>query len=80
MPGTVDVPITATIPAGSNLVVEVDSPDSSGSFYIGTSAGAESKPGYISTTNTDCALPTPTSMSQVAGHTASILLTVTGTY
>jgi hypothetical protein len=80
MPGMVDVPISATIPAASNLVVEIDSPDSSGSFYIGTSAGAESKPGYISTTNADCALPTPTSMAQVAGHAASILITVTGTY
>jgi hypothetical protein len=81
-PGTVNVPISATIPAGSNLIVELAVP-SGGMFYIGTSASGESAPGYTSTTDTaDCTPPgkTPTSMSKIAGYAANILLTVTGTY
>jgi hypothetical protein len=84
MPGTVDVPISATIPAGSNVLVEVDVPAGTGFFYVGTSTGGETKPGYISTasTATGCNPPgaTPTSMTSVAGTQADILLTVTGTY
>jgi hypothetical protein len=67
------------------LVVEIDQ-NTAGTqanplaFFIGASAGGESKYGYISTTDMDCNLPTPTSMTQVGEQENDILITVTGNY
>jgi hypothetical protein len=47
--GSVNVPITGTIPGG-NLIVELAIPDglaAQNTFFIGTNAAGESKPGYI---------------------------------
>src|SRR5438445_120775 len=46
---TVDAPITATIPAGSKLFVEIDSPDGFNQYYLymGANTQAESAPGYV---------------------------------
>jgi hypothetical protein len=47
--GTVNVPITGTIPSG-NIIVELAIPDglaAQNTFFIGTNAAGETKPGYI---------------------------------
>ena len=80
--GTVDAPVTATIPAGSQMVVEVDSADGTDlwQFYMGTNAGGESGKSYIST-QSQCTNPgkTPKVISAVAAAEVDLLLTVTGT-
>jgi hypothetical protein len=79
--GTVDAAISATIPAGQKLLVQVDAPDGNNvySFYMGTNDGGETAPGYILAT--DCSITTPTSISTVGTAAArNLLLTVTGTY
>jgi len=83
--GTVDAPITATIPAGSKLLVEVDAPDGTNTyrFYMGSNDGGESGYGYIVAPTTGCAITTPTNISSVGGTmypAVHLLLTVTGTY
>jgi hypothetical protein len=81
--GTVDAPITATIPAGSRLLVEVDAPNSGTyAFYMGSNDGGESALGYILAP--DCSVTTPTNISGSFGTNAPatprhLLLTVTGT-
>jgi hypothetical protein len=81
--GTVDAPITATIPAGSRLLVEVDAPNSGTyAFYMGSNDGGESGLGYILAP--DCAVTVPTNISGAFGANAPatprhLLLTVTGT-
>jgi hypothetical protein len=80
--GTVDAPISAAIPAGSKLLVEVDAPDGSNvySFYMGANTSGESAPGYIMSTT--CGIGMPTNISTVSAENPAInlLLTVTGQY
>jgi hypothetical protein len=78
--GTVNAPITATIPAGQKLLVEVDAPDGdTHSFYMGSNDGGESGFGYILAPV--CGISSPTNISSVGTPTArNLLLTVTGTY
>ena len=84
-PAAVATNITATIPAGSNLIVEVALPDGAATlneFYIGVSAGGEQKKGYIRATPSTCNMVTPTSLVSATGLNRpdnSVLLTVTGT-
>jgi len=79
--GTVNAPITATIPAGSKLLVEVDSDGANTfAFYMGSNDGGENGFGYILAPATGCAITTPTNISQVAAAPVNLLLTVTGTY
>ena len=79
--GTVNAPITATIPAGSKLLVEVDAPDGANiySFYMGSNDGGEAGLGYI--VAPICSINVPTSISSVGtAAPRHLLLTVTGTY
>lgn len=78
--GTVNAPITATIPAGQKLLVEVDASDGNNvySFYMGANDGGESAPGYVMAPT--CSINSPTSVTQAAGAPVHLLLTVTGTY
>jgi hypothetical protein len=80
--GTVNAPITAVIPAGQKLYAEIDvAAGTTGSFfYIGSNSGTESAPGYFAASQCTPPGATPTSMANVKGSAASILLTVTGTY
>jgi hypothetical protein len=77
--------LTVSIPAGSNLIVELALPDgyNDGNFYyIGVSAGGEAKKGYIRATPAGCNMTTPKSLTSAGGLNIadnSILLTVTGT-
>jgi hypothetical protein len=82
---TVDVPITATIPAGSKLLVEIDAPDGTNTYrlYLGSNDGGESGFGYILAPATGCAITTPTNISAVGGAmypAVHLLITATGTY
>ncbi len=81
----VETNVTATIPAGSNLLVEVALPDGSAAenlFYIGVSAGGETKKGYVRASPTGCAITTPTSLVSAGGLNRpdnAVMITVTGT-
>lgn len=77
---TVNVPITAAVPAGSKFVVEVVVPDltNKGYMYIGATTAGESHPGYISSAG--CAVTTPTKTSTELSTAGQIILNVTGTY
>jgi hypothetical protein len=81
--GSVNAPITATIPAGKKVFVEIDSPDGAADnadFYMGVNTAAETGFGYILASG--CMIGTPTNISSaaVAGTQISLLMTVTGTY
>ncbi len=78
---TINVPVAATIPAGSKVIVQITSAGkvNEQEFYLGTTTTAETGLGYVS--STACSPPgaTPTSIASLAPG-VSILLTVTGTY
>ncbi len=62
-----DVPLTADIPAGGNVAVEIDQATAGNDtnnyeFYIGANTEGESSPGYVS--SADCSIAQPTSMTQ----------------
>lgn len=81
--GTVDAPISATIPAGGKLLVEVDAPNTGTyAFYMGSNDGGETGFGYIMAP--DCNVTVPTNISGAFGTTPAaprnLLLTVTGTF
>jgi hypothetical protein len=80
--GTVDAPLTATIPASSKLLVEVDAPNGDGMYelYLGANTQAETGNGYILAPQ--CMTTTPSNISMVTGtlKPVHLLLTVTGTY
>jgi hypothetical protein len=77
--------LTATIPAGSNLIVEVSLPNGVNDgnfFYIGVSAGGETKKGYIRATPAGCNMTSPKSLVSPTGLNKpdnAVMLTVTGT-
>jgi hypothetical protein len=81
------VPVTATVPAGSTLLLEVAQTNEGSTgdkvlYYPGANAAGESEPGYwMSPDNTDGGCPTvPTSMTESAGTETDLVMTVTGTY
>jgi len=84
-PAAVATNVSAVVPAGSNLIVEIALPDGYATgniFYIGVSAGGETKKGYIRATPSACNVTTPTSLTSPTGLNKpdnSVLLTVTGT-
>jgi hypothetical protein len=81
----VDTNISATIPAGSSLIVELALPDGYNDgnfFYIGVSAGGESKKGYLRATPSGCDMTSPKALTSAGGlgrADNAILMTVTGT-
>ena len=80
--GTIlNVPLTGVVPAGSDLIVEVFTPDGrtlNNSFFIGSNAGASTAPSYIRAP--DCGIATPTAVSSVGFPNMNILLNVDGTF
>lgn len=77
-----DVPLTADIPAGGNVAVEIDQATAGNDtnnyeFYIGANGEGETSPGYVS--SADCSIAQPTSMTQEAGGEADEILWVAGT-
>lgn len=87
-PGSlVNAPITATIPGGSQLVVEVDAPDGNNQyqFYIASNASDQNQAsGGLSYVSSSRCTPNPglrpTDADTLAPTPMHILLTVTGTF
>lgn len=74
-------PITATVPAGGKLVVEIFTPDHEGTtthFYVGASAGNETAPGYLRAP--DCGANQPASVKSLNASAGAIILSVNGTH
>lgn len=78
---TLSTPITGVVPAGGKLVVEIFSPDHSGTgtfIYIGGSAGTETAAAYLRAPS--CTAPQPTAVKQLNATTGSLIISVTGTH
>lgn len=79
-PPPVVTDITATAPAGSNVIVELAVPDGLADgniFLVGYSAGGQTAPGYIAAT--ECGNSQPLAITTL-GETNALLLSVTGTH
>ena len=77
---TIDIPLAASIPAGSNVIVEVAVPDLDGTgeqVNVGFTASSESKPGYVRSPL--CGPGVATTTSGAGLPNAHLVLTVTGT-
>lgn len=78
----VSVPIAATIPSGSRLIVEVRSPNESSkndvALFLGASSGTETTPGFY--WSTECGAVPPGTPSELGQDTVPFLITATGTY
>jgi hypothetical protein len=79
---SVPAPLTATVPAGSNLIVEILSPTHQGQanvyFYLGATNAGETKPGYLRAPS--CSLATATTTGGIGYPAANLLISVTGMY
>ena len=72
-------PISALATAGSNLVVEVFTPDGQtdgNTFFIGSNPDGESAPSYLSAA--DCGITSPTSTSDIGFPGMNIVMNVLG--
>lgn len=75
----VSIPVTATVPAGSQLVVEIFIPDglaAGNSFFIGSNAEPQTGPSYIRAP--DCGTPTPETTAAIGVPEMHIVLDVVG--
>lgn len=75
----VTVPVAATVPAGSTLVVELDAPDTSDTsgFFAGSNAEGESAPSYLR--SEACGMPEPAPVSVIGYPDTHLVMNVTGT-
>jgi hypothetical protein len=82
-PTTVTVPISANVPALSQMIVEVFSPDMNATskyFYLGGNSTGESKPGYLRAPTGACATPQPKTTAALGFPTTHLFITVAGTH
>lgn len=80
---TVTVPIIANVPALSQLIVEVLSPDQNGLskyFYLGGNSAGESKPAYLRAPATGCAVPQPRTVASIGFPDSHLVIAVSGTH
>ncbi len=78
-PTTKDVDITGVVPAGGTLVVEIALPNGQAvgnSFYIGSNAGGETKPGYLRAPA--CTYTSPVTLPSIGLSTMHLVINVTG--
>jgi hypothetical protein len=75
----VDMPVSGTAPAGSTLVVEVDTPDMSGigSFFIGSNPDGQTAPSFLRSAS--CGLVNPVDTADIGFPGMHIVMNVTGT-
>jgi subtilisin family serine protease len=76
---TITVPVTGTVPAGSTLVVEIDTPDrleSGGFLYIGSNSAGQTAPSYIRADA--CDLPEPADLAGLGFPDMHVIMNVTG--
>lgn len=80
--GTVTAPISATIPAGKKLIVEVDVPDGSGVFelFMGSNTQGETAPSYFTAAACNFTTPTDPGTATSPPTTVDMIITATGTY
>ncbi len=74
-----NIPVTGTAAAGSQLIVEVFTPDGEAAgnlFFIGSNAAAETGPSYLSAAA--CGVTTPTIMSAIGFPNMHIVMNVNG--
>lgn len=79
---TVTVPISANVPALSQLIVEVFSPNFSGTskyFYLGGNSLGETRPGYLRAPGGACATPQPKTTTALGFPMSNLVITVSGT-
>jgi subtilisin-like proprotein convertase family protein len=75
----INIPVTGTAPAGSQLVVEVFTPDGTSAgnlFFIGSNSAAETGPSYLSAA--DCGITTPTTTAALGFPSMHIVMNVNG--
>ncbi|MBT8379877.1 MAG: T9SS type A sorting domain-containing protein [Ignavibacteria bacterium] len=73
------IAVTGTAPAGSELVVEIFTPDgqtAGNSFFIGSNADGETGPSYLLAA--DCGITTPTTTGTIGFPNMHIVMNVTG--
>lgn len=77
---TVNAPISATVPAGQKMYIEVDAPDGNATYemYMGANNDGETGFGYVLAPT--CGLTVPTNISTVVGGPLNLLMTVSGSY
>jgi hypothetical protein len=78
----VTVPFGIDVPAGTNLVVQLDLPASAtafNEFYMGSNSAGERKPGYWGATTCDLDPPKAFASMTDLDHEVDILMTVSGT-
>jgi subtilisin-like proprotein convertase family protein len=74
-----NIPVTGTAPAGSQLVVEVFTPDgqtAGNSFFIGSNTALETGPSYLSAAG--CGVNTPTTTAALGFPNMHIVMNVNG--
>jgi len=77
----IDIPVTAVVPAGSLMVVEVFTPDGQAaghSLFVGSNTLGQTGPTYLSAV--DCAATEPTDVATLGFPDMHMVLTVTGTH
>jgi subtilisin family serine protease len=74
----VTVPVNATVDAGSTLVVEIDSPDLSGtgSFFMGSNNQGQTAPSYLRSAS--CGLADPIDLAAIGFDNMQIVINVHG--
>lgn len=78
---TVTVPVAANVPAQSQMIVEVFSPNLAGTgkyFYIGGNSAGESKPSYLRAPA--CGSAQPVTTGSIGFATSHIVIKVSGSY
>jgi hypothetical protein len=76
-----DVPVTAMVPAGSRLVVELNTPDAQTvghSFFIGSNEGGQTGPSYLRAP--DCGVNEPTDTTGLGFPNMHVVMNVIGTH
>lgn len=80
--GVIDVPLVASAPAGTQLVVEIFLPDSAGAgnlIFPGSNAETQTGPSYIRAPVSGCALTEPTDIADIGFPDMHLVVSVTGT-
>jgi hypothetical protein len=75
----INIPVTGTAPAGSQLVVEIFTPDGEAAgnfFFIGSNTAPETGPSYLSAAA--CGVTTPTTTSAIGFPSMHIVMNVNG--
>jgi uncharacterized hydantoinase/oxoprolinase family protein len=81
---SIDVPITATIPAGTQVIVEITSTDRTTAgdvFFLGTTNGPFQHTSYLA--SAECGIAVPTAMKNVCADicaASQAIISVTGTH